>query len=168
MIKKTPRAARAAHPSPPRGGETARNAGGINLGGVGEGGGEKRMPPADPVARLRRAPRRRPRAPRLASAERLLATCTTLRARARGDDLYRRVAVERWGAAFWRRALTRRTSRHFLSMRHELRLIAQFERQLAAMDAPAWGEADYRLLWDCEERVIDAAATSPSRRSPVA
>ena len=137
--------------------------------GEGGGGGEKeRMPPADPVARL----------PdellvvvlaRLdfASAERLLATCTTLRARAR-DDLYRRVAVERWGAAFWRRALTRRTSRHFLSMRHELRLIAQFERQLAAMDAPAWGEADYRLLWDCEERVIDAAATSPSRRSPVA
>lgn len=145
-------------------------AGSISARVGGGGGGEKeRMPPADPVARL----------PdellvvvlaRLdfASAERLLATCTTLRARARGDDLYRRVAVERWGAAFWRRALTRRTSRHFLSMRHELRLIAQFERQLAAMDAPAWGEADYRLLWDCEERVIDAAATSPSRRSPVA
>ena len=91
-----------------------------------------------------------------ASAERLLATCTALRTRGGGDEgdgLYRRVAVERWGAAFWERALTRRTWRHHTSMRDELRSIAQFERRLATVGAPLWSEADYRRLWDYEELV---------------
>jgi len=93
-----------------------------------------------------------------ASAERLLATCTALRARGGGDEgdgLYRRVAVERWGAAFWDRALTRRTWRRFTSMRDELRSIAQFERRLATVGAPLWSEADYRRMWDYEELVAE-------------
>lgn len=81
-----------------------------------------------------------------------LATCEALRAYARDDATYARLAHAWWGDSFWRRALTRRTWRVHVSMRQELRDIARFERWMRATGGTPWTREHYESLWRCEER----------------
>ena len=81
----------------------------------------------------------------LPSFEALLATCRALH----GEALHAALALEQWGAAFWRRALTRPTHRRFRGMREELRTIHRFERALRALGQPPWTAAEYEAFWRC-------------------
>ena len=87
------------------------------------------------------------------SVERLLASCTALRAFARSDDFYVHLAIQQWGASFWRQARTRRTCL-FGSMRSELRQIHIFEKRVRRLGAPLWTEADYAAFWAAEDAAM--------------
>ena len=68
-----------------------------------------------------------------------------------GDDAFhRQVAVSRFGAAFWARALSRPTHRVFLSMRKELQTIDRFESHLRRTGNPLWTTTEYEAFWAME------------------
>jgi hypothetical protein len=87
--------------------------------------------------------------------ERLLATCAPLRAHAR-EDFFQALAVERWGAAFWHTARTRRTRHVFVSFRAELRRMACFDRTVVRAGGEPWGVAEYAAWWRYESECLAA------------
>lgn len=86
---------------------------------------------------------------RTPDAERLLGCSRALRAAAT-ESLYRAIAAERRGAAFWARALARPTRRPYAGMRAELRALHAFEAALAARGLPPWTDADFAAFWAFE------------------
>ena len=86
----------------------------------------------------------------LFAAERLLSTCRGARAIGADDTFFRAIAHKQWGHEFWRDALTRPTTRVFVSMRDELRQLHRFQKQLESLDVPMWTDTEFRAFWRYE------------------
>lgn len=94
--------------------------------------------------------------------ERLLSCSRALRRHHTQDIFYHAIAVERWGAYFWARALNRPTRQMFHSMREELRILHRFETELRKRKLAAWTTSDYHAWWTCEAAVTKRAALRAS------
>lgn len=76
----------------------------------------------------------------------------------KNEPFFACLAVEWWGASFWRRALTRKTRSSFLGMRRELRRIHTFQMGLLAMGCETWGEREFRSYWNAEEKRLSSSS----------
>lgn len=77
--------------------------------------------------------------------------CTCHASAAHGELLYQTVALNWWGARFWKDARARRTLHAFQSMHQELFHMYRFEKLLRLVGDPPWTESQYRAWWVMEE-----------------
>ena len=66
------------------------------------------------------------------------------------ERFYWHVACDRWGEAFWQRAVQRPTSRTFQSMRDELRILHLFFQNVRKAGGKEWTHKDFYAFWDFE------------------
>ena len=76
---------------------------------------------------------------------------------ASGDVVYETIARLRWGDAFWQRAFSRMVNPVFVSFRHELKTIEDFEDRTRRLNTEVWTIREYFTFWDA----IDAYGKLP-------
>ena len=102
------------------------------------------------------------------TATRLLSTCRAMREH-NTDEFWHAVAIEWHGTAFWKRALTRKTTHVFVSMHAELKRMHDFDAYHIRFGLPLWRQSDYFAYWKAHEehilRFSGSSVSSPGTQS---
>jgi len=80
------------------------------------------------------------------------------------EPIYADLARLRWGADFWRRALSRPTRRVFVSMRRELQQMDRLDARMRSFGLPPWTLREYEAFWAMEARYFHGVGASGEKK----